>query len=561
MEKLSRELAQSALFSAPSGNLAADERARLAYSRAKAIARLYALTTEDILHLSAKFWSMHADPVSCLDRAATTLLTLQYNLCAGTIATFAHKQPSVRPVLERVLDFSVSGQFCLTEIGHGLDAIHLETTATVLPDGSFLLNTPSETAAKYMPPTVPIGIPCIAVVFAKTIVNGDDHGVKPFIVEINDGTTMAPGIISKLLPYRGGSCPINHSLTYFKNIRLPRTALLGSLEKPSDARAAFFSAISRVEIGALALGAIAVPALQLSAHIAARYSQRRTVVGPDGVRRQILSFATQRVPVLRALAQAVVMRAFLARTIDGFCAPGADPRVRHALATLFKVTATTHAQAANLELSERCGAQGLFGVNQITTSHADLRGISVAEGDLLGISIRLASELLLGRYSLPPSTHPDSLLAQHEADLFAALRTQLAAMTHHRSAEYDRAILPESLPLVQALGQRLAHDAARAAGVDDTLVEMYVAGCVRDDEAWYVERLGLSRADVRAMEGRAAERVMPRLEEHLVALDVEAYVTAPIVSDARWAAFVEGLPTFGGAQSADATRTPGLARL
>ncbi|KAI0259534.1 acyl-CoA dehydrogenase NM domain-like protein [Gloeopeniophorella convolvens] len=559
MERLSRELAQSTLFSAPSGSLATDERARLAYSRAEAIARLYALTAQDILHLSPKYWSMHTDPICCLDGAATTLLTLQYNLCAGTIAKFAHKQPAVQPVLKRLLDFSVSGQFCLTEIGHGLDAIHLETTATMLPDGNFLLSTPTEAAAKCMPPTVPVGKPCIAVVFAKTVVNGNDHGVKPFIVEIHDGATMTPGIVSKLLPYRGGSHPINHSLTYFKNVQLPRTALLGSPDKPSDAREAFFSAISRVAVGALSLGAIAVPTLQLSTHIAARYSQRRTVIGAEGVPRPILSFATQRVPVLRALAQAAVMRAYLARTIDGFCAPREDPRVRHALSTLFKVTAITHAQATNLELSERCGAQGLFGVNQIATMHADMRGVAIAEGDLLGISIRLASELLLGRYSLPPSTHPDSLLAQHEAGLFVDLRAQLAAMTHHRSAAYDRVILPESLPLVQALGQRLAHDAARAAGVDDALVELYVAGCVRNDEAWYVERLGLARVDVRAMEARAAERVMPRLEEHLAAFDVEAYITAPIVSDARWAAYVEGLPTFGGAQSADTTL--GQARL
>lgn len=41
-----------------------------------------------------------------------------------------------------------SGQFCLTEVGHGLNALHLETTATLV-DGEFVLNTPSEGAAKY----------------------------------------------------------------------------------------------------------------------------------------------------------------------------------------------------------------------------------------------------------------------------------------------------------------------------------------------------------------------------------------------------------------------------
>lgn len=36
----------------------------------------------------------------------------------------------------------------LTELGHGLDAVNLETRATLLPDGSFDLNTPTASAAK-----------------------------------------------------------------------------------------------------------------------------------------------------------------------------------------------------------------------------------------------------------------------------------------------------------------------------------------------------------------------------------------------------------------------------
>ena len=40
------------------------------------------------------------------------------------------------------------GQYCLTEIGHGLDVIHMETTATLLQDGFFDLHTPVRRAAK-----------------------------------------------------------------------------------------------------------------------------------------------------------------------------------------------------------------------------------------------------------------------------------------------------------------------------------------------------------------------------------------------------------------------------
>jgi acyl-CoA oxidase len=36
----------------------------------------------------------------------------------------------------------------MTELGHGLDIISLETTADLLPDGSYELHTPNKRAAK-----------------------------------------------------------------------------------------------------------------------------------------------------------------------------------------------------------------------------------------------------------------------------------------------------------------------------------------------------------------------------------------------------------------------------
>lgn len=41
-----------------------------------------------------------------------------------------------------------SAQFCLTEVGHGLDVYHMETTATLLKDGRYELHTLSPSAAK-----------------------------------------------------------------------------------------------------------------------------------------------------------------------------------------------------------------------------------------------------------------------------------------------------------------------------------------------------------------------------------------------------------------------------
>jgi len=103
-----RELAQTSLFTQRSEALSALERTRLSYERARAIGRAYALTMEDVLFLSPKFWDLHTDPIASIDGAAATLLTIQYNLCAGTLATYLPEQPSLAPLLQRVLDFEVS---------------------------------------------------------------------------------------------------------------------------------------------------------------------------------------------------------------------------------------------------------------------------------------------------------------------------------------------------------------------------------------------------------------------------------------------------------------------
>lgn len=95
----------------------------------------------------------------------------------------------------------------LTEVGHGLDARNLKTTATLLPDGSFELHSPSWAAAKlvishpskhhakvkhrFMPPTTPrSGLPVVAVVIARLIVGGENYGVRPFLVPLGDGHEM-----------------------------------------------------------------------------------------------------------------------------------------------------------------------------------------------------------------------------------------------------------------------------------------------------------------------------------------------------------------------------------
>jgi alkylation response protein AidB-like acyl-CoA dehydrogenase len=279
----------------------------------------------------------------------------------------------------------------LTEVGHGLDARNLETTATLQPDGSFDLHTPNDAAAKGMPPTTPnSGIPRVAVVFARLKVHGEDYGIKPFVVWLCDSDQMRRGITSRALPMRPGttSKPLDHAITTFDHVRLSPNALLGSISKPKDGRDDFLQHIWRVSIGTLSLSILGVSVIKVGTHIAALYSQRRMVASSNGRGHvPIMSFSTQQRPILDGWAYGIVLESYARWTVKEFMNPRHSRPVRHALATIFKATITRASGLLN-ELAERCGWQGLFSYNQISELALSFQGTYIAEGDTLVLCIR-----------------------------------------------------------------------------------------------------------------------------------------------------------------------------
>lgn len=163
------------------------------------------------------------------------------------------------------------------------------------------------------------------------------------------------------------------------------------------------------------------------------------------------------------------------------------------------------------------------------------------------MKLGLASELLIGRYDMPTPADPTSLLARHEAGLFDEARQVVANLgAGHRSEGFNRLILPLCQPLIEAIGHRMAYEAAVRAKVNPDLLALYVAGVVKHDASWYVEHLALGRRAQQEMEDRALTAALPKLEEFLETTGARPYCIAPIVSDESWARFVENLPHFGG---------------
>ncbi|KAK5624517.1 hypothetical protein RRF57_000233 [Xylaria bambusicola] len=162
---------------------------------------------------------------------------------------------------------------------------------------------------------------------------------------------------------------------------------------------------------------------------------------------------------------------------------------------------------------------------------------SIAEGDFVVLSIRLASEILLGRYAPPKPRDPQCLLARHEAGVWDEAR-QIWASLHggHRGKEFNGRLLPLSLPLVRATGQRMAYEAAKDTmvhgndrGLDITpqVLALYESTCMMEDQSWYVENGIMLRRALLDRDVDAVNAILPLLEGMINDPAVDAFVNAP----------------------------------
>ncbi|KAI4599645.1 hypothetical protein KJ359_001742 [Pestalotiopsis sp. 9143b] len=478
----------------------------------------------DIRDLTDKFFNAHQAPWIPRDTAAFTIMTTHWNLCMGTMDALAGDREDIQSLLKELKSFQLVGEFMLAEVGHGLDAVCIETTSTLQSDGSFIMHTPSRAAAKSMPKTAPwISLPRVAVVMARLIVSGSDHGIRAFVVHLTDSDGMKPGITSKVLPYRSGSKPVDHAITSFKHVKLSPTALLGALEIHGDAREIFYRQIRRVHVGTLALSLSNIIALQSSAYTAWRYSLRRRIAVPGNTadRAAIYSFPTQRRPIISAAAHSIIFKAYAAETVRQFRDESVEWKVRYGLATIFKAYVSCYTQGALGELADRCGWQGLFGYNQIIENLLALKGNMIAEGDVLVLSI---------------PQHSESLLAMHERDLWKEAS---------QARSFDLQVMPRCRDIIIAIGQRMAYEAAKSSTkVSSDVLAVFEAQSVMCDPAWYVGHNHASFAELQQRESEAFEKVKPQVENIMLHCESAAWASAPIIGQDLWEEFENDLTTF-----------------
>ncbi|OIW10356.1 hypothetical protein TanjilG_28107 [Lupinus angustifolius] len=215
----------------------------------------------------------------------------------------------------------IIGCYAQTELGHGSNVQGLETTATFDPKtDEFVIHSPTLTSSKWWPGGLG-KVSTHAVVYARLIIDGQDHGVNGFIVQLRslDDHLPLPGITIGDIGAKFGNGAYNtmdNGVLRFNNVRIPRDQMLmrisqvtreGKLVKSSVPRQLVYGTMVFVR---QAIVADASVALSRAVCIATRYSAVRRQFGSHngGPETQVIDYKTQQARLFPLLASAYAFR-------------------------------------------------------------------------------------------------------------------------------------------------------------------------------------------------------------------------------------------------------------
>lgn len=316
----------------------------------------------------------------------------------------------------------IYGCFGMTELAHGSNVMGLETTATFdKANDEFIINTPHIGATKWW-----IGGAAHSAthctVYARLIVDGEDYGVKTFVVPLRDSNhDLMPGITVGDIGAKMGRDGIDNGWIQFSSVRIPRFFMLQKFCKVSREGEVILPPLEQLSYSALLGGRVMMVLdsyrmLARVSTIALRYAIGRRQFKGDNVDQddeealetQLLDYPLHQKRLFPYLAAAYVVSAGalkVERTIeetllllDDAVDEGDEAGIMKsidAMKSLFidsgslKSTCTWLAAEGIDQCRQACGGHGYSGYNGFGRAYNDWVVQCTWEGDnnVLGINI------------------------------------------------------------------------------------------------------------------------------------------------------------------------------
>ncbi|PYI29958.1 acyl-CoA oxidase, partial [Aspergillus indologenus CBS 114.80] len=308
------------------------------------------------------------------------------------------------PLIDRM---EINGCYAQTELGHGSHVRGIETTATFdSTAGEFVLNSPTVTATKFWPGG--LGLSCShAVVAARLVTRGVDHGVHWFVVQIRDISDSTPikgvtlGDLGLKMAYNG-TC---NGYAHFNHLRVPGSSLLaahaqvlpdgayvrndaGAQENLAKQSYATMLEVRRVVIHWAAFG-LAQPLTVATRYAVVREQGALMFSQPTVPELAILEYTTQHQRLLTLISQAYAIL-FASKELDD-CFEEYQQEKRegklgrlsfiHAVSAGLKAWATQAVAAGAEEARKMCGGHGYLVISGLPEMVATACAAATFEGE------------------------------------------------------------------------------------------------------------------------------------------------------------------------------------
>ncbi|GAB2762987.1 hypothetical protein GCM10027174_44580 [Salinifilum aidingensis] len=372
-----------------------DGSAGLTYRRLQHLARQVGPARE-VYHqperlLAAMEWAGTVDPA--LMHAAM----VHYGVCATALVEGGDEHSTTLDALAHALDTADAvGTVLATEAGRGGSQMAMRTEAHYDPTSdTFRLHTPEDDAVKVMPNVAHTGVVHVAVVNARLIAGGVDHGVHAFAFRFPHPQAQVRAVPG------GAPVPLDYAAIRFHHAAIPRDYWLaggaridenGAVADPLDAHQRLGRSLSGVGTALVSASVALTAAARATVATTTRFLPRRRLGGAD---RPVGEFSTHRCELATVVSRVAVLHGFLNRVRDDFTAErsgrsshGDGAAVGYAPwvaanrdRTLVKVAASEALETVAGACRRLCGVHGVLHVNRVAVFEDMARSFHAAGGD------------------------------------------------------------------------------------------------------------------------------------------------------------------------------------